>query len=378
MIKIPGMMMVGAGDRNSGKTEFGCSLIRKFGSQHNIIGIKVTTIEQANSSCPRGGSGCGVCSSLESNYCIKEETDSQQQKDTCRMLAKGATRVFWLRSLKAHLEEGITALQNVISYDAISVCESNSLRQIVEPGLFIMLRDRKTANSKTSAGNVARYADEIVLYDGDNFDIDLDQVKLNEDKWTYKIKATAIIMAGGKSERMGQDKSMLLIDNKPLIKHIFDQLYPHFSQIIVSSNDVSKYSFLGVEIVPDRVTGQGPLMGIASALRASVNEMNFVIACDIPEIDIRFVRSMIKESRDFDAVVPQTGKSRYEPLFGVYKKSAIAAIDRSIASGNYRMIDSLRDCKVNYIDVAQAHQIENLNTKTDYLEFIGKQNDVSF
>ena len=61
MIKIPGVIMVGAEDRNAGKTEFACSVIRKFDSRHNIIGIKVTTIEQDDSSCPRGGAGCGVC-----------------------------------------------------------------------------------------------------------------------------------------------------------------------------------------------------------------------------------------------------------------------------------------------------------------------------
>lgn len=60
MIKTPGIIMIGAGDRNAGKTEFTCSLISKFCSQHNIIGIKVTMIEQANDSCPRGGEGCGA------------------------------------------------------------------------------------------------------------------------------------------------------------------------------------------------------------------------------------------------------------------------------------------------------------------------------
>ena len=74
--------MVGASDRNVGKTEFACSLIRKFGSQHNIIGIKVTTIEKADDGCPRGGESCGVCAVLEANFCITEETDSQSDKDS--------------------------------------------------------------------------------------------------------------------------------------------------------------------------------------------------------------------------------------------------------------------------------------------------------
>ena len=92
MLKIPAMIMVGAGDRNAGKTEFACSLIRKFSSQHDIVGIKVTTIEHAHGNCHRGSEGCGVCTALEGNFCISEETDSQSDKDTCRMLAAGAKK----------------------------------------------------------------------------------------------------------------------------------------------------------------------------------------------------------------------------------------------------------------------------------------------
>lgn len=373
MIKIPGMLMVGAGDRNAGKTKFACSLIKKFGSRHNIIGIKVTAIEQVDSGCPRGGPGCGVCSSLKDNYCITEETDSRADKDTCRMLASGAARVFWLRVLKTHLKEGITALQNTIGDDVISVCESNSLRQVVEPGLFVMVKSREAKNYKASAKEVAEYADRIVSFDYERFDIDLDEIELVDNKWALKMDATAIIMAGGQSTRMGQDKTMLPVNGKPVIKHIFEQLRPHFSQILISSDDTSKYSFLGAEVVPDKVAGKGPLMGIASTLRVSENQVNFVIACDIPEVDISFVRRMVRESRGFDAVVPRTGPSQYEPLFAVYKKSSLAAIDKAIASGNYRIIEPFKDCKVNYIDSICVQQFENLNTMKDYREFIGKE-----
>ena len=188
-----------------------------------------------------------------------------------------------------------------------------------------------------------------------------------------KTKATAIIMAGGKSKRMGRDKSMLLINGEPVIKHIYEQLLPHFDQVLVSSDNVSKYTFLGARVVPDEVTGKGPLIGIASAIRVSANDANFVIACDIPQIDISFVQQMVKKSKGFDAVMPKTGPSKYEPLFAVYKKSTLAAIDRSIAAGNYKIIDPISDCKVNYIDMSSTGQIENLNTMKDYQKFVGKK-----
>ena len=178
MIDIPGMIMVGAGDRNAGKTEFVCSLIRKFGPEHKITGIKVTTINESTSGCPRGGQGCGVCARFEGEFCITEETNDVSNKDTCRMLAAGAERVFWLRVLKTHLKKGMTALLEVIGNDQIIVCESNSLRKIVKPGLFFMVRNDKATKCKPSAEEVIVYADDIVLSDGNQFDVDINLIKL--------------------------------------------------------------------------------------------------------------------------------------------------------------------------------------------------------
>ncbi|MHC4997485.1 MAG: molybdenum cofactor guanylyltransferase [Planctomycetota bacterium] len=374
MIKIPGMMMIGASGRNVGKTEFACSLIREFSHQHDIIGLKVTTVDEGRSGCPRGGSGCGVCSSFEGNYCLTEETDNQSDKDTCKMLAAGATKVLWLRVLKQHLEEGIRALQAAIGTDAISVCESNSLRLIVEPGLFFMFKSVGLNQCKSSAAAVEKYADQTVFFDGSNFDINLDGIKLINGKWVHKMRATAIIMAGGRSRRMGQDKAVLEIDGMPAINYIFEQLRPYFDQILVSSSNTEKHRLPGALVVPDEVADKGPLMGIASTLRVSRNDTNFVIACDIPEVDIDLVRRMVRESGDFDAVVPQTGPFQYEPLFAIYNKGILVEIDKAIASGKHRVIAPLEKCRVKYLDSHGDIQLRNLNTMDDYCEFVGKDN----
>ena len=369
--------MVGSAGRGSGKTKFVCSLIEKFSSKHNIIGIKVTPVQKANGACPRGGSGCGVCSSLKGHFYITEESDNTADKDTCRMLAAGAGKVFWLRVLRKYLEEGAAALLDVIGDDAVSVCESNSLRGIVEPDVFVMVKGCGAQSDKTSAKDVFRYADRIVIFDGDKFDIDVDEIELIDNRWTSKMQATAIIMAGGDSVRMGQDKSMLPVDGQPMIKYIVDRLRPHFNQILISSSDVSRYSFLGAEVIPDEVAGRGPLGGIASALKASANELNFVIACDIPQVDIDLMKMLLREGKDFDAVIPRTGQSKYEPLFAVYKKSALKAIEEALLSGNNRIIDALGSSKVKYIDLNDVLQLKNLNTMDDYREFVGKKDNAA-
>jgi len=375
MIKIPGMLMVGSAGANVGKTKLACALIRKFSKSRPIIGIKVTTIKAKDGQCPRGGQGCRVCSSLEGDYCITEEIDSNCDKDTARLLAAGAGRVFWLRVMKTHLKEGLTALLDTIGSDAVSICESNSLRRVVEPGLFLMVKGRGLKVWKTSARETGRYADRIVMSDGNGFDFDLDQIKLADAKWTMPEKATAIIMAGGESCRMGTEKSMRLVKGRPMIEHICEQLRGYFEQILISANEVDRYAFLGFEIIPDRIPGQGPLMGIASALEASANGLNFVVACDIPYIDLAYVRKMLAEAKGIDVVIPTTGDEKYEPLFAVYRKSALEAINEVLLSGGRKISDIFSRCRVKYIKLDAPEWFTNLNTMVEYEEFQKKHGD---
>ncbi|MHC4499868.1 MAG: molybdenum cofactor guanylyltransferase [Planctomycetota bacterium] len=370
MRKLHNMLMIGSAGANVGKTEMACAITRKFCKTNPLIGIKVTTIQAKDGQCPRGGAGCGVCSSIDGNFLVTEETDSTSGKDTARLLAAGASRVFWLRVIRAHLDEGLTSLLDVAGSEAVLICESNSLRQVVEPGLFLMVASRRQEEWKKSAREVADFTDRIVTSRGGEFDLDLDRVKLVEGKWAMRLEATAIIMAGGDSTRMGRDKSMLPVNGRPMIKYICDKLSPHFDQVIVSANEASRYALLGVPVVPDRIAGRGPLMGIASALAAAASDVNFVLACDVPEFDMGLVRRMLRQCRDHDAVVPRTGGSQYEPLFAVYSKSALSAIEQALSSGKTRVMDGLSGCRVKYLDLGPDEQPKNLNTTADYREFV--------
>jgi len=384
VIKLNKMLMIGSAGANVGKTELACALIKKFSKKTEIVGIKVTTIKDKDGQCPRGGQGCGVCSSIQGNFCITEETNNSTNKDTARLLSAGASRVFWLRVTKTHLEEAITALLGVVGYDGVSICESNSLRHVVEPGVFLMVKDRSVKAWKESAQQVRRYADKIITSNGKDLGFTLDRIELENEKWTLRNKhkrkdrhldllteTTAIILAGGKSSRMGVDKAMLLVNGQPMIEKVAGQLDGFFSQILISANDVEKYAFLGYDVVPDKMPGQGPLMGIASALRASTNELNFVVACDIPYIDSAFVENMLIEAvkSETDIVVPIRPDRKYEPLFAVYRRSSLRAIDEVLSSGRRKISDTFSRCRTRYIELGKTDWLTNLNTIDKYEEF---------
>lgn len=364
--------MIGSASTNVGKTELACALLGRFSKEHNIVGIKVTTIKDKDGQCPRGGKGCGVCSSLEGNFCITEEFNKNSGKNTSRLLAAGAGRVFWIQALREYLSEAITALLDIIGSETVSICESNSLRQVIEPGLFLMVRNNDSDFWKSSARSLRKYADRIVVSDDNSFDLDLSRIKLVDGKWALIEKATAIIMAGGRSTRMGTDKSMLPIEGRPIIKGICERLSTCFEQILISADNEEKYEFLGCEVIPDTIPGQGPLMGIASALQASSNELNFIVACDIPHIELRHVRTIISEAADgeHDIVVPVAADGQYEPLFAVYRKSALRAINKVLSSGGRKISDVFTLCNVKEIDLGA--DLVNLNTTAEYEEFIKK------
>ena len=371
MLKLDGMLMIGSASSNLGKTELACTLLRKFSKNRDIIGIKVTTIKDKEGQCPRGGEGCGVCSSLEGVYYITEELDKSSDKDTARLLAAGACRVFWLRVLKENLLDGIKALQDIIGPDAISICESNSLREVVEPGLFLMVGNHDSNIWKSSALCVKKYADKIVNSDGTTFNLDLNRIKLIKGKWILKQQATAVVMAGGESRRMGTDKSMLSIKGQSIIEGICEQLQDSFDEILISANQVDKFAFLGFKVVPDKVPEQGPLMGIASALEASTNEYNFVAACDIPKINLNYVNRMIIEAIESqaDIIIPVTGKEKYEPLFAIYRKRIIESIHKILSSGKNKIIDVFPLCTVKHIEMDDTDWLINLNTMAEYEEY---------
>lgn len=362
------MLLLGSTGRNSGKTVLACAVIRHLSPQIPVIGLKVTTIHGTGDVCPRGGEGCGVCSSLEGNYCITLEEDTGTGKDTEKMIAAGAEKVYWLRVRAGCMEEAVEAIGKVIPNGKPVVVESNSLRHLVEPGVFIVMKPNGSQAIKPSAQEVLDFADRVVEGDEANPGIDISDVRFEDGVFFLRIEATLLLLAGGGSRRMGAPKSLLDYHGMPLISYIHNRLSPMFSQVLisVSSDEKLPAELDGIRRVVDRVPGMGPIAGIAAGLEEARFDTVFAAACDIPTIDKSLVSGMLKCSDRYDIVVPRTEDNYLEPLFAVYKKSVLPEVMALIESGERRIRMVYDTAKTCYKELEPGQQLSNINTPEEY------------
>jgi molybdopterin-guanine dinucleotide biosynthesis protein A len=276
--------------------------------------------------------------------------------------------VLWLRVLREHLQEGVEALLARIPEGGAIICESNTARRVIQPGLFLVIRPRGSATVKPSAAELLPLADRVVTFSGSGWDLPLEQCHFHQGRWFLTFDATAVILAGGQSRRMGQDKSLMPVCGQPLIARIAEQLTPFFPEVLVSSNEAWKYGFLDLPVIADELSGQGPLMGILSSLRAAHRERILVTACDIPVIDLTFVQTLLRLSEKADIVMPVSRDGRREPLFSVYRKTVIPQAEAVLKSGERRIVGVLPGMTVVGPPMPEGWYY-NLNTREDYDAF---------
>jgi molybdenum cofactor guanylyltransferase len=162
------------------------------------------------------------------------------------------------------------------------------------------------------------------------------------------MKAAAIILSGGKSSRMGTNKALLKINEKTNIERISDRLKPLFDDIILVTNDLEQYEFLGLKIVSDQFPGMGPLAGVHAGLKASEYETNVIVACDMPFVSGELAQALVDKSSDYDAVIPVIN-GKQQPLFAVFQKRAAIEVEQCIKQERLRMKHLLDRLNVLYV-----------------------------
>ncbi|NLA11567.1 MAG: molybdenum cofactor guanylyltransferase [Firmicutes bacterium] len=184
----------------------------------------------------------------------------------------------------------------------------------------------------------------------------------------------AIVLAGGESSRLGFPKPLLKLNGVPLIEIIVSQLSLLFEEITAVTDREDLFAGLPVKLTGDLLTGceKSPLRGIHAGLSVSGRPYQFVVACDMPFINLDLVRYMAAFAADYDAVVPRTG-SYYQPLHAFYNRSSLASIESFIEGGRCKVIDyydTIRMRPVGYSEVTrfdpEQRSFFNINTWDDY------------
>ncbi len=141
------------------------------------------------------------------------------------------------------------------------------------------------------------------------------------------INSTAIILAGGKSLRMGTNKLLLKINRETIIERVTNICRSNFAETILITNNPQEYEFLNIKMFADVYKNFGPLSGIHSGLINTKTKSNFFISADMPFITGEVIKHLFKVKSEKEIVLPSS-ENKVQPLCGIYSKSCIPIAEK--------------------------------------------------
>ncbi len=189
------------------------------------------------------------------------------------------------------------------------------------------------------------------------------------------MNISSIILAGGKSTRLGHDKVLETIGNTSLLEQVISCIDPLSKSIIIVTVKERTFPQLAnrprIKVVSDILPGQGSLGGIYTGLVNSDSFYNLVCAADMPFVNINLLKYLIGISEGYDFVLPRIN-GQLEPLHAIYSKSCIAPIESILNEGKKVIIELIKHVKVRYVETEEIDKIDpehlsffNINTKEE-------------
>ncbi|MFC1932441.1 molybdenum cofactor guanylyltransferase [Chloroflexota bacterium] len=175
---------------------------------------------------------------------------------------------------------------------------------------------------------------------------------------------SSIILAGGKSSRLGIDKAGIKLDGRlTILQSIAEKLSAVSDEIIVAT-DGRRYNNLKVKVkwVKDAFPSTGSLVGLYSGLRAAGSNHALMVACDMPLLNLDLIRYMIAQPRDYDVLIPKLGEY-VEPLHAIYSRKCLQPIERTLEAGHLKIIDFFDEVLVRHLpeEVINRYDPEHLS-----------------
>ncbi|MEQ1860001.1 MAG: molybdenum cofactor guanylyltransferase [Chthoniobacteraceae bacterium] len=183
---------------------------------------------------------------------------------------------------------------------------------------------------------------------------------------------SAVLMAGGRSERMGADKAALVLDGKPLWKRQLAKLRATGAEeVFISGHKDGPFSGAGVPIVEDLTPGAGPLAGLQAALTHARNQWLLVLAVDLPDVPADFLSSLVGESMDTYVGLVPAHREWLQPLAAVYSRDCLPLVGECLADENlslrrfFRLASQQGFAGTRQISAAELELFRNLNSPAD-------------
>jgi molybdopterin-guanine dinucleotide biosynthesis protein A len=185
---------------------------------------------------------------------------------------------------------------------------------------------------------------------------------------------SGVILAGGRSQRLGIDKAFLPILGQPLVARTVQKLAALSDDVIVVTNQPASYAALRlpVRLVRDEVPGQGALMGIYSGMKAARHPRAVVVACDMPLLSLPLLRYMTTLAAEYDVVIPEID-GMFEPLHAVYGQACLQPMARLLAASEHQIIAFFPEVRVRAVDQREIDAFDpdrlsflNVNTREDW------------
>jgi len=182
---------------------------------------------------------------------------------------------------------------------------------------------------------------------------------------------TVAILAGGKSSRMGTDKSFVRVLGRPLIEDVLAHVAGIGAEIIIVTNRPEDYRYLGLPLFTDVLPDKGALGGIYTALHSSSQPHTLCVACDMPFVVRPLLDNLISLIPEGDAIIPRLN-GEAEPFRAIYSQACLAPIRAALDAGKMRVISFFPDVRVRFVDEPEIDRFDpqhlsffNVNTPED-------------
>nr|WP_320049799.1 molybdenum cofactor guanylyltransferase [uncultured Desulfuromonas sp.] len=171
---------------------------------------------------------------------------------------------------------------------------------------------------------------------------------------------TAVILAGGKSRRMGREKLFLDIGGQPLFERVLKPLQMLFDEILVIANNPQPFEHYTLPVFSDIYPGSA-LGGLYTGLAKASTSWTFICAADMPFVNVSLIRYLLTQTENCDIVVPVSDQGM-EPLCACYSKRCLPVMEQALQKGQYKIIDAWENLRICEIAVAQLQHLPAIET----------------